>query len=135
MTDDQDVTEVVATFLRARPTLGTPVGADNQCRMATDELCEALCQRGVAAVPVWVRSHSSMPTEARPRALTADRHRLVRLRDGTFLDVTRRQFEPSAPHPTYYVSEAELARHWREINRGPVDGTLEDEDWQSLSDV
>jgi len=41
-------------------------------------------------------------------------------------------FDPNAEHPTYYGSEAELARHWRQIDRGPVGGAAQDEDWRDL---
>jgi hypothetical protein len=47
------------------------------------------------------------------------------------VDVTRRQFDPVAQHPTYYASEAELAGDWQKIDRGPADGASED-DWHSL---
>jgi hypothetical protein len=62
----------------------------------------------------------------------ADRHRLVRLADGSFVDVTRRQFDPQAEHPTYYASEVELAGQWQQIDRGPPNGPAADEDWRSL---
>ena len=66
------------------------------------------------------------------RAMAADRHRIVRLEDGAFVDVTRRQFDEHAEHPTYYASETALAKDWREIDRGPPDGRVEDEDWRRL---
>jgi hypothetical protein len=75
--------------------------ADNQCRVASDDLVDALRESGTDATAVWVRCHRIQPRDPAPRAMSADRHRLVRLSDGRFVDVTRRQFDPRADHPTY----------------------------------
>jgi hypothetical protein len=120
-------------FLLTRPKLQSRDGADNQCRIATDELVETLMSHGVEAHPTWVRGHRTMPVRPARRAMAATRHRIVRLPRGAFVDVTRRQFDDHAAHPTYYASELELADHWREIDRGPVDGSLADEDWRSIA--
>jgi hypothetical protein len=65
--------------------------------------------------------------------MAANRHVLVRLPDGSFVDISRRQFDANAAHPRYYKSESELASDWQEINDGPANGRLEDEDWRSLA--
>ena len=57
---------------------------------------------------------------------------VIGLPSGAFVDVSRRQFEPSGGHPRYYASEADLAGDWREIDDGPPDGRLEDERWRAL---
>ncbi len=119
-------------FVRARPHLADPDGAASQCRIATQELVEALEARGLPAVAVWVRGHQSEPLDASPRAMAADRHMLARLPDGPFVDISRRQFDAKAAHPRYYWSESELASDWREIDDGPTNGRLEDEDWRGL---
>jgi hypothetical protein len=119
-------------FLRTRPRLASQAGADNQCRIATDDLLEYLQSHGVDAHATWVRGHSKQPVRAAPRAMAANRHRVVGLPGGAFVDVTRRQFDEHADHPTYYASEPELAEDWCEIDRGPVDGTSEEEDWRSI---
>jgi hypothetical protein len=126
------VHEPIDDFLRRNWRLADPRFADNQCRIATDALTDELRALDIGATPIWVRCHRTPPADPSPRAMTADRHRLVRLPDGTFVDVTRRQFDPDADHPTYYGSEADLARHWRQIDRGPVDGAAHDEDWHDL---
>ena len=119
-------------FLRTRPQLATQSGADNQCRIATDALIEKLASYGIDARATWVRGHRREPRRPSARAMAASRHRVVRLAGGAFVDVTRRQFDHLAEHPTYYAFEAELANDWREINRGPADGTREDEDWRRI---
>jgi hypothetical protein len=124
--------EQIDAFLERYPRLAEPSGADNQCRLATDELVGALEAKGIEATPVWVRGHRREPEKPAPRAMGADRHRLVRLADGSFVDVTRRQFDPQAEHPTYYASEVELAGQWQQIDRGPPNGPAADEDWRSL---
>jgi hypothetical protein len=124
--------EHIEDFLRRQPRLANQHGADNQCRIATDELVEALRAQGVEASATWVRGHRTEPENPAPRALASDRHRLVLLPDGSFVDVTRRQFDPYAQHPTYYASESALAAHWRHIDRGPADGAEADEDWYRL---
>jgi hypothetical protein len=88
-------------FLKARPHLAQRMRTDNQCRIAADELVDALVRCDIAATPVWVRGHRTPPRDPAPRAMSADRHRLVRLPDGTFVDVTRRQFYSCAQHPTF----------------------------------
>jgi hypothetical protein len=124
--------EQIDAFLRRYPQLAHRRGADNQCRIATDGLLAELDAAAIRAAAIWVRGHRTEPQNPAPRAMAADRHRLIRLPDGSFVDVTRRQFDPHSPHPTYYASEAELARHWREIDRGPPHGGAEDEDWHSF---
>jgi hypothetical protein len=64
--------------------------------------------------------------------MAADRHMLARLPDGPFVDISRRQFDAKAAHPRYYWSGSELASDWREIDDGPTNGRLEDEDWRGL---
>lgn len=123
----------VDAFLRRHPQLADPWVADNQCKIAADQLIEELTAQGVGASAVWVRGHRVAPDTPAPRAMASDRHMLVRLPDGSFVDVTRRQFDPNAQHPTYYASERELASHWREVDRGPVDGREENEDWERLA--
>lgn len=65
--------------------------------------------------------------------MAADRHMLVRLPDGSFVDISRRQFDPNAAHPCYYKSESDLASDWREIDDGPANGRRVDEVWRSLA--
>jgi hypothetical protein len=122
----------IEEFVSRHPRLSDPMGADNQCRIASDDLVDFLCSKGVRAVPTWLREHRDPPANPSPRASRADRHRVVRLPDGSFVDVTRRQFDPWADHPTYYDSEAELVKHWRQIDRGPVDASVEAELWEDL---
>jgi hypothetical protein len=64
--------------------------------------------------------------------MLADRHVLLRLAGGAFVDVTRRQFEPSCGHPRYYSSEADLSSDWRNIDDGAPDGGVADENWREL---
>lgn len=123
----------VDEFLRSYPGLARPCGADNQCKIATDGLVEFLCAKGIGASPVWVRGHRTEPDNPGPRTMASERHRLVQLAGGSSVDVTRRQFDPHAGHPTYYPSERELADHWRQIDRGPPDGGVEDEVWDRLA--
>ena len=123
-----DVTE----FIRTRPRLEERSGAVGQCRIATQDLLDALTDAGLAAAAVWVRGHRRELSDASPRAMAADRHMLLRLSDASFLDITRRQFEPDAPHPRYYGSESDLGSDWEEIDDGPPDGRVEDERWRRL---
>lgn len=123
----------VDRFIRTRPNLASPEGALSQCRIATQDLVDALKAEGVSAAAVWVRGHRREPDDLSPLAMAADRHMLVRLPDGSFADVTRRQFAVEAPHPRYYTSESELAFDWQEIDDGPIDGRLDDEKWRRLA--
>lgn len=123
----------IDNFLHRRPGLARPLGADNQCLIATNELIDDLLTRGIAASAVWVREHRIVPVDPAPRAVAADRHRIVRLPDGWFVDVTRRQFGSAEEHPTYYLSETDLASHWCEVDRGPADGAEDEERWETLS--
>jgi hypothetical protein len=126
------VREFIDEFLRTRPCLQDRDRAASQCRIATTDLVEFLRTRGVAAEMVWVRGHRVEPTEASPRALLADRHLLARLPGQVFVDITRRQYEPKAPHPQYYSSEGDLSFDWVEIDDGPPDGRIEEERWRPL---
>lgn len=102
--------------------LAEPSRAASQCRIATGKLLEQLAGDGLSAEMVWVRHPAINLCRAEPRALAADVHALVRLRDGRLVDITRRQFDPLAPLPQIYSDEAELATHWREVN---------DDDWRA----
>ena len=119
-------------FIRTRPHLVDPARAESQCQNATRDLIRALSAEGLSAVAVWVRGHQRELRDASPRAMAADRHMLARLPDGSFVDISRRQFDAKAAHPRYYWSESELACDWREIDDGPTNGRLEDEDWRAL---
>lgn len=123
----------VESFLRRYPQLASASGAESQCRIATTLLIDALQGGRIEAEGAWVRGHRVVPTSASPRALAANRHLVVRLQAGAFVDVTRRQYEPDCTHPRFYSSEADLACDWREIDDGPAEGPTNDERWRLLT--
>lgn len=123
---------LVERFLESQPRLSSPGGAESQCSIATQALVTQLTAAGVPANPAWVRGHRFAPPQAAMRAMQANRHLIVRVPDAGFVDVTRRQFEPTGTHPRYYSSEADLACDWKEIDDGAFNGTAEQERWRSL---
>jgi hypothetical protein len=122
----------VREFLRSYPQLSDASAAASQCRIATTSLIDALNATDIQAQAVWVRGHRRHPSAAAPAALAADRHMLARLREGGFVDVTRRQYEPRGTHPRFYACEGDLAHDWQEIDDGPSDGSAVDEKWRRL---
>ena len=119
---------VVEAFTNRHPAYAHCGGAVNQCAIATRELVDELMREGYPATVIWVRGHAAFPSRAHPSALQADAHALVRLGDGTLIDVTRCQFDPTAALPTVYASDSQLRMHWLEMNDDPD----RNQPWRSL---
>lgn len=115
------VTKVVREFCATRPVLGTQEGAFDACLDATKELVRELGEAGFTAETVrftegtrqWPEAHAKwqgLVSRMLPTRSYAWVHYCV-LVDDLVIDVTRRQFDPSADFPHFGTTE-EISRDW-----------------------
>lgn len=105
------VNDVVARVVEEHPAWATANGSLNQCAIASRELIRALVERGVEAEALWVEG--PLPTGESvlaPEAMVRQ-HMLV-LVEGQVVDLTRRQWDVTAEHPTVYETLGSVGDHW-----------------------
>lgn len=132
MTDPSDLQaalspEVLAAVLSVRDRHDEVWSADEVVRMCSRLSDELATELGPRAELVRFAEHRTavprpFPDAADPGENGEAVHWMV-LVDGVVIDLTRRQFDPSAPVPTVYASLDEAGQHWRtaEPASGPVD--------------
>src|SRR4051794_33001261 len=112
---DAQLDRTVRAFVhRYERRLFDPELVDNWCRILTDALIQDLAATGRPAEMVWLRGHR-VPVRRCPAGPGEGVHAVVLVDRTLLLDVSRRQYEPTARVPTVYRSRGEAAAHWEEI--------------------
>lgn len=118
--------DVIAQFMTQRPGVAESGIASDQCRIASNQLVDALEKEGCEARVVWLLDHRVPPPKPGIPSATTGRHAhaVVWLSDGRMVDVTRRQFDPEADLPTIYKTAGDAGQHWKYLVAGDQDDAL-----------
>jgi len=103
--------EVIERIVRRHTSWCTAQGALNQCNNASRELLEELLTNGVDAQLLWLNGPRGDLSRACSEALLVEEHLTV-LVGAAVVDLTRRQWDRDAAHPTVYAELAALTEHW-----------------------
>lgn len=97
--------------VKSRPAWGRAAGAVSQCAIARDTLLQACLGAKLDAEVTWVIGPRGDRSREHSSAREANEHALVRIED-CWIDLTRRQWDSAAEHPTLYRSLKEVGAHW-----------------------
>jgi hypothetical protein len=104
--------EVVERVVRRHPAWSSAQGSLNKCNIASRELLDELYIAGVQAQLVWLNGPRGDLSRACSAALDLEEHLTVLIGEEV-VDLTRRQWDRDAAHPTIYPTLTALAEHWR----------------------
>jgi hypothetical protein len=97
---------------RRHPPWERPSGCLNQCSNASRELADELKTAGIDFAFLWFTAPRGPREREHPDARRAPDHLTVDV-GGEIIDLTRRQWDNEAPHPTVYPSLAAAGADWQ----------------------